>query len=140
MTNRKFPLDTLHLVLAYKWYDMIESGVKLEEYRKVCPHWEDRIWSFRYDLKKVVFQRGYKKNAPQMTFRIKYLRLNQLYIYPSMHKRFCNKELKDKPVPITEEQKKWGYPKAACLIIRLGERIYTTASNGTTAHMDKERR
>ena len=34
------PLD---LVLKAKWYDMIESGVKPEEYREIKPYWCTRI-------------------------------------------------------------------------------------------------
>lgn len=34
----------LKLVLTYKWYDMIESGEKPEEYRDVTPHWVRSIF------------------------------------------------------------------------------------------------
>ena len=30
---------TLNLVLKYKWYDLIASGDKLEEYREIRPYW-----------------------------------------------------------------------------------------------------
>lgn len=36
--------DTLHLVLKGKWYDMIESGEKREEYREIKPYWIERIF------------------------------------------------------------------------------------------------
>lgn len=35
--------DTLHLVLKHKWYDMIASGKKTEEYREYKPYWRKRI-------------------------------------------------------------------------------------------------
>lgn len=35
--------DTLHLPLMAKWYDMIESGVKPEEYRAKKPYWIKRL-------------------------------------------------------------------------------------------------
>lgn len=38
--------DTLHLPLKAKWYDMIESGVKTEEYRVVKPYWIKRFCHF----------------------------------------------------------------------------------------------
>jgi hypothetical protein len=33
----------LHLTLKKKWFDMIASGEKKEEYREVKPHWVGRI-------------------------------------------------------------------------------------------------
>lgn len=35
--------DTLHLTLKAKWYDMIESGIKTEEYREIKPYWLKRL-------------------------------------------------------------------------------------------------
>jgi|SRR5574344_1517012 hypothetical protein len=36
-------MKTLHLVLKKQWYDMIESGVKIEEYRELKPYWLKRL-------------------------------------------------------------------------------------------------
>ena len=35
---------TLHLPLKKKWYDMIESGIKKEEYRDVTPYYASRLF------------------------------------------------------------------------------------------------
>lgn len=35
--------DTLHLVVTRKWYDMIESGDKKEEYREIKGFWMKRL-------------------------------------------------------------------------------------------------
>lgn len=35
--------ETLDLVLKGKWYDMIESGEKKEEYRAKTPYWVKRL-------------------------------------------------------------------------------------------------
>lgn len=35
--------DTLDLVLKVKWYEMIASGVKREEYREIKPYWVRRL-------------------------------------------------------------------------------------------------
>ena len=37
-------MKTLHLNLKAKWYDMIESGIKKEEYREIKPFWEKRLF------------------------------------------------------------------------------------------------
>lgn len=34
---------TLHLVLKRRWWDMIASGKKKEEYREVCHYWAVRL-------------------------------------------------------------------------------------------------
>lgn len=39
-------LNTLHLVLKSKWYDMISAGIKREEYRDITPYWTKRISRF----------------------------------------------------------------------------------------------
>ena len=55
--------NTLHLVLKYKWYDMIASGIKKEEYRDMKPYWEKQIWNRRTEIKYVVFHRGYSSTT-----------------------------------------------------------------------------
>ena len=36
-------MKTLDLVLKKKWFDMIASGEKTEEYREIKPYWESRL-------------------------------------------------------------------------------------------------
>lgn len=80
----------LHLTLKKKWFDMILSGEKKEEYREIKPFWINRLvdeirfedkerpgWFFckvgmatmetaiHYD--KIIFRNGYSKDAPTMT-------------------------------------------------------------------------
>ena len=50
-------MKILHLVLKYEWYDMIEAGVKKEEYRDLSEYWRNRLSGKKYDA--VRFQRGY---------------------------------------------------------------------------------
>lgn len=49
----------LHLVLKHKWYDMIASGEKPDEYRARTPYWKKRLWDRRYEIDEIVFHRGY---------------------------------------------------------------------------------
>ena len=63
----------LSLVLKGKWYDMIEHGVKREEYRDATKYWRIRLnnWDKRFTSKNtpvVEFRRGYRQNAPRMYF------------------------------------------------------------------------
>lgn len=82
-------MKTLKLVLKKKWFDMIASGEKTEEYRETTPYWKKRLCPFYpddcgatscvncimrsndYDF--VTFYLGYRKNRPQKTFRVKYI-------------------------------------------------------------------
>lgn len=75
----------LKLVLKGKWYDMIESGEKPEEYRDDKPYWGKRLtdmpngfmfFSYRNGYEPIPFKhfdtvtffRGYARNRPSMTF------------------------------------------------------------------------
>ena len=53
----------LPLVLTGKWYDMIASGYKHEEYRDLTDYWTRRIhnWIGRPGVHVVAFSRGYRK-------------------------------------------------------------------------------
>jgi len=89
-------LKTLHLTLNKKWFDLIASGVKTEEYREPKPYWLRRLchhelrrtctinnntccplcfhaigdeWCFE-DFDLVEFRNGYHKDAPTMIFGI----------------------------------------------------------------------
>ena len=63
----------LTLPIKKKWFDMILSGKKQEEYREIKLYWEKRFKSARlldfaglpsYKTVKVKFKNGYSKNAP----------------------------------------------------------------------------
>jgi len=83
----------LHLTLKKRWFDMILSGEKKEEYRELKPYWisrlvdeilschKDKFGAFyykcgywimgtpvSYDL--VRFKNGYSKNSPEITLEI----------------------------------------------------------------------
>lgn len=63
-------MKTLHLTLKKKWFDMILSGEKKEEYREIKPYWIQRLSHPLYPLFRkydvVEFRNGYSKNAPTM--------------------------------------------------------------------------
>lgn len=69
-------MNILHLNLKRKWFDMILSGEKKEEYREIKDYWQKRLLvvdhsgpKFRhYDA--INFKNGYKKNAPEFTVKL----------------------------------------------------------------------
>lgn len=76
-------MKILHLTLKKKWFDMIASGEKKEEYRDEKEYWQQRLMNFdicsrnsfssfkkpvgfkHFDV--VEFKNGYSKNAPSVT-------------------------------------------------------------------------
>lgn len=78
-------MKALNLTLKKKWFDMILSGEKKEEYREIKPYWEERLCNGistyfspncingigyevifkKYNL--IKFRNGYAKNAPTIT-------------------------------------------------------------------------
>lgn len=53
-------MKILDLVLKGKWYDMIASGEKKEEYREIKPYWEKRLLDYeaiKRDYEMLVFRR-----------------------------------------------------------------------------------
>lgn len=99
---------TLFLPLKKKWYEMIESGIKTEEYREIKPYWENRLteivpnydlWRYVYIAKKfthIKFSYGYTKRT--MTFKCKGIRIG-----------------KGRP--------EWGAPDKEVFIIELGKKL-----------------
>lgn len=65
---------TLKLTLKKKWFDMISSGEKKEEYREIKPYWIKRlkfdIWNVRPFLY-VEFRNGYMKDSPRIKVELK---------------------------------------------------------------------
>ncbi len=59
----------LHLTLKKKWFDMIASGVKKEEYREMKPYWHKRLLNKGYDV--IRFRNGYAKDSPTLTVEYK---------------------------------------------------------------------
>ena len=62
-------MNTLHLTLKKKWFDMILLENKKEEYREIKPYWANRICAKKY--KYITFRNGYARNAPQFTIELK---------------------------------------------------------------------
>lgn len=87
----------LRLVLTYKWYDMIDAGEKLEEYRDLTKFYRSRIEGRDYDI--VTFYRGYAKDRKTMSFKYGGYRVGT-------------------------GQEKWGaVPGKQYYVIKLGERL-----------------
>lgn len=80
-------MKVLHLTLKKKWFDLIASGEKKEEYRELKPYWESRFIdtypSYNVSLlqamngmgmvafDRIIFRNGYSKDAPKIEVECK---------------------------------------------------------------------
>ena len=126
-------MKILNLVLKGKWYDMIESGEKKEEYREFKPYWEKRLLNYKaiqkyvrenYEaitIKRILFpwrtpienaDRAFPRGFTHVKFRHGYKsKRSMLWTVESITLGFDGKA-------------EWGAPQdVQMFIIRLGERI-----------------
>lgn len=78
-------MKTLHLTLKKKWFDMIASGEKKEEYREIKDYWIKRLkdrslnepfHAFK-EFDKIIFKNGYSKNAPTLVVEYKGIKIGK---------------------------------------------------------------
>jgi hypothetical protein len=109
-------MKTLHLPLKAKWYEMIESGVKTEEYREIKPYWEKRllkygdVWGSRKDVIRI--------NKKSMLLFRHYDVVKFSYGYT---KRTMTFEIES--ITIGKGKPEWGAPTEDVFIIKLGKRV-----------------
>lgn len=66
-------MKILHLTLNKKWFDMILSGDKKEEYREIKPYWQKRLMIISPAYTHVKFTNGYGKNRPSFIVELKFI-------------------------------------------------------------------
>jgi len=72
-------MKTFHLNLEKKWFDMILSGEKKEEYRDVSDFWKPRFKKAKADgrLRAITFSNGYQPSRRQMVIKVKYVSIRE---------------------------------------------------------------
>lgn len=63
-------MKTLHLNVYEKWFDLILSGIKKEEYREMTPYWNKRFLASKEKYNSVTFSNGYAKNRKQFVIEL----------------------------------------------------------------------
>lgn len=123
-------MKTIDFVLKTKWYDMIASGEKREEYREIKPYWCRKIMTQRGFKCPNKFSYGFSQSSfPQFMCR----RTGTTCIQPNSsgftHVRFRRgytteaMTFKAESVIIGRGKPEWGAPDFDVFIIRLGERV-----------------
>lgn len=118
---------TLHLPLKAQWYEMIDSGVKREEYREIKAYWVQRlcVWS---DGRKIS-----KSDAEFLASNISYL-ISALYegriefidcTYVKFSFGYTKRTMiyKIKSIVLGHGNPEWGAPDKVVFIIKLEKRI-----------------
>jgi len=119
-------MKILDLHLKAKWYDMIESGEKTEEYREIKPYWLKRLFYgvpvYHERIEKVYASFPYE----YIDFVKSHLRIRCLSAKPYTHIRFHYGYTKRtmlrgiKGLSIGRGKPKWGAPfDRECFIISL---------------------
>lgn len=68
-------MKILYLTLKRKWFDLIKSGQKTEEYREIKPYWEKRLKDKHFDC--VCFKNGYSADVPQFAIELKAIEIKE---------------------------------------------------------------
>jgi len=55
----------LHLTVKREWFNKIESGEKIIEFREAKPYWKTRLLGMTFD--KIIFKNGYSGDSPSIT-------------------------------------------------------------------------
>ena len=125
-------MKILHLPLKKEWYEMIESGVKTEEYREIKPYWIKRLLrtidtNFHHyedvDNECAQFYTGnvdlLKEDFKLGGFQQKgYTHVNLSYGYTKRTMTF-----RIESITIGKGKPEWGAPKEDVFIIKLGNRV-----------------
>lgn len=124
-------MKTLKLTIKKKWFDMILSGEKKEEYREIKDYWTKRlVWLLNTDeFGSISDLTDRLKEKAMIVERKSYLE----YAFFS-HVQFTNGYGKDKPsatfeckgIKIDQGNVEWGAPAEDVFIIQIGKEVSRT--------------
>lgn len=127
-------MKTLDLVLKRKWFEMIASGEKTEEYREIKPYWFTRIMgeqSFSLHNGDVVhLNNGFLCSNLGVLFHfiekgdVKFKHFDKVTFYLGYSKDRPSMTFTIKEIVCDEGKEEWGaLPGETYFVIKLGERL-----------------
>lgn len=120
-------MKTLHLSLKKEFYNLIESGVKTEEYREIKPYWVQRLTRYGNDTLNGRLYAEFMSSSPEvLKYNIEqglmcftdYTHVKFSYGYT---KRTMTFEIES--IRIGKGKPEWGAPTEDVFIIKLGKRV-----------------
>ena len=123
-------MRTLYLPLKKQWYEMIERGEKLEEYREFSRHWISRLmeWHYRDHWKGVVTKKIREFYAAKISYsygdfkdKVRCKEYDAVCFSYGYTKRRMTFECAG--IRIGSGRPEWGAPEDEVFIIKLGKRI-----------------
>lgn len=124
-------MKTLDLVLKEKWYRMIESGEKTEEYREIKPYWVKRF-CYKTSLSYPIPWMSMVVNAQNPEYLKQALKMRTMILKRFTHVTFHLGYSKDRPsmtfaldkITIDKGKPEWGAEEGKLyFVIHLGERL-----------------
>lgn len=119
-------MKILHLTLKKKWFDMIASGEKKEEYREIKPYWETQFRLYRGQVLSKSRWESFWKDTYSLDIesRLSYSSFDAVHFYNG---GYCSEQLPNfliecKGIEIGLGKPEWGATDK-CFIIKLGEII-----------------
>ena len=120
-------MKILYLPLKKEWYEMIECGVKTEEYREIKPHWISRLLKYADGSKIPKLTASVFAGHPELLG----LRLGQgIVVFKKFtHVKFSYGYTKRtmtfeiESITIGKGNPEWGVPAEDVFIIKLGKRV-----------------
>lgn len=132
-------MKVLHLTIKKKWFNLIDAGYKLEEYRELKPFWVKRFidWSeypketpdeHKYISENIVYdiEQGHSPADVLRSYFSKVKEFDQVHLVNggNFHPIHPNVTLECKGVEIHEGRPEWGAePGKKYFVIKLGDKI-----------------
>lgn len=120
-------MKTLHLPLKAKWYEMIESLIKPEEYRGITAYWIVRL--FRDENGRKITKLTANFLASNLEILKWWIESGKLVLKPFDFVKFCYGYTKRtmtfeiESITIGKGNPEWGAPTEDVFIIKLGKRV-----------------
>ncbi len=116
---------TLHLPLKAQWYEMIESGVKTEEYREIKAYWVQRLCVDKDGRK--ISKSGAEFLASNISYLISAINEGAIvfvdYKYVKFSFGYTRRAMTDEVdgIVLGKGNPEWGAPNGIVFIIKLKE-------------------
>lgn len=128
-------MAVLHLTLTKKWFDMIESGEKKEEYREIKPYWIKRLLDcsmpeeepgenkvIPHNIQYDIFENAYHPDTVLKAYRCTFKKFDGVIFKNGYSGGARQMAFRDITISIGNGKSEWG-SNGLEFIIALGEKV-----------------